>query len=257
MPTAGGNDAEAQTAPYNFPVLRKTMAQETAKHNFQVHLSGIIDLLSNHLYSGPQVFVRELLQNGVDAISARRNEDPDFEGEISVEAIEVDGRGHTLVVIDNGIGLQEDEIHRFLATIGQTSKHRNDLLTRNADFIGQFGVGLLSCFVVSQEIVVITKSAKPNSPTVEWRGHNDGTYSIKVLDKDIAAGTQVYLTAKPDAAEFFKSARVKELCEYFGSLLPYPIKVVKDNRKTIINEHGAPWVSKSKRAHRIPQTIWK
>ena len=67
------------------------MVQKAVKHNFQVHLSGIIDLLSNHLYSGPQVFVRELLQNAVDAISARRNEDPDHEGEISIEAIEVDG----------------------------------------------------------------------------------------------------------------------------------------------------------------------
>lgn len=217
------------------------MVQKAVKHNFQVHLSGIIDLLSNHLYSGPQVFVRELLQNAVDAISARRNEDPDHEGEISIEAIEVDGRPHTLVVIDNGIGLQEEEIHRFLATIGQTSKRRDELLTRTADFIGQFGVGLLSCFVVSQEIVVITKSIKPDSPTVEWRGHSDGTYSIKILDKDIAPGTQVYLTAKADSAEFFTPARIRELCEHFGSLLPYPIKIVNGTRKNIINESGVPW----------------
>ncbi len=217
------------------------MVQEAVKHNFQVHLSGIIDLLSNHLYSGPQVFVRELLQNAVDAISARRNQDPEHEGEISVEAIEIDGRGHTLVVIDNGVGLREEEIHRFLATIGQTSKRRDELLTRTADFIGQFGVGLLSCFVVSQEIVVITKSIQADSPTVEWRGHNDGTYSIKILDKEIAPGTQVYLTAKADAAEYFTSARIQELCKHFGSLLPYPIKIVNGARKTTINESSAPW----------------
>lgn len=217
------------------------MVQNAVKHNFQVHLSGIIDLLSNHLYSGPQVFVRELLQNAVDAISARRHEDPTHKGEISIEAIEIDGRGHSLVVIDNGVGLKEEEIHRFLATIGQTSKRREDLLERGSDFIGQFGVGLLSCFVVSQEIVVITKSIKPDSPTVEWRGHNDGTYSIKVLDKDIAPGTQVYLTAKPDSAEFFTSSRIRELCKHFGSMLPYPIRVVNGNRKDTINESGVPW----------------
>lgn len=210
-------------------------------HKFQVHLSGIIDLLSNHLYSGPQVFMRELLQNAVDAITARRMLEPGYSGEILIETIEnSSGTPPTLVVIDNGTGLTEEEIHLFLSTIGQTSKHKKDLLER-LDFIGQFGVGLLSCFVVSQEIVVITRSIKPDSPTIEWRGKNDGTYSIQVLEREIAPGTQVYLTAKSDCANYFKAKSVAELCMHYGSLLQYPIFMVCGDSKRLLNEDGAPW----------------
>src|SRR2546425_5404863 len=118
---------------------------------FQINLRGIIDLLSHHLYSGPQVFVRELLQNGVDAIRARSYVEPGFAGEITLEIVEPKPpKPPTLVFMDNGIGLTEEEIHKFLATIGQTSKKPEDW-HRPTDFLGQFGIGLLSCFVVSDE----------------------------------------------------------------------------------------------------------
>lgn len=213
----------------------------SVKHKFQVHLSGIIDLLSNHLYSGPHVFIRELLQNSVDAITARRNLEPEHLGEIVIQTVEgVNGCG-TLAVIDNGIGLTEEEIHSFLATIAQTGKVKEQLSDGSLDFIGQFGIGLLSCFVVSEEIVVISKSLHADSPAVEWRGFTDGTYSIKTLEKDIAPGTQVYLTAKESAGEFFTTSRVTELCKYFGSLLPYQVKVVSGEQAFYVNENQLPW----------------
>ncbi|MEK6235090.1 MAG: ATP-binding protein, partial [Planctomycetales bacterium] len=140
----------------------------TGDHRFQVDLRGIIDLLSNHLYSGPQVYVRELLQNGTDAIRARLQFEPEHQGEMRLEIVEPQQGPPTLVFQDNGIGLDEQEAHRFLATIGQSSK-RGDLAIRD-DFIGQFGVGLLSCFLVCDEIVVITRSARVRGPAIEWRG---------------------------------------------------------------------------------------
>src|SRR5947209_17286608 len=140
----------------------------------------MIDLLSHHLYSGPQVYIRELLQNGIDAIRARREFEPDHRGEISVEVMS-QGKSPTLAFVDNCVGLTEDEIHRFLATIGATSK-RGEHWSRPADFLGQFGIGLLSCFVVSDEIVVITRSVQPGSKTIEWRGRPDGTYSVRRLE---------------------------------------------------------------------------
>ena len=122
---------------------------------FKINLRGIIDLLSHHLYSGPQVFLRELLQNSVDAIRARSQYEPMHKGEIQIEL--VGGRSQkptTLLCADNGIGLTEEEVHKFLATIGLTSK-RDEHWERPEDFLGQFGIGLLSCFIVSKEIVVI------------------------------------------------------------------------------------------------------
>ena len=122
-------------------------------YKFQINLRGIIDLLSQHLYSGPQVYLRELLQNGVDAIQARTYLQSDHQGEISLELSAPRAPAPpTLVFMDNGVGLTEDEIHRFLATIGESSK-RGEHWDRPTDFLGQFGIGLLSCFVVSDEIV--------------------------------------------------------------------------------------------------------
>lgn len=205
---------------------------------FQVDLHGVIDLLSEHLYSGPHVYIREMLQNAVDAITAREQIDPGHVGEIRLELIAPrNDLPPTLAVHDNGIGLTEAEIHQFLATIGQSSKR--DELFRN-DFIGQFGIGLLSGFVVSEEIVVITRSARSAGPAVEWRGRSDGTYSVRRLERAIAPGTQVYLRAKPGCAEYFDRAYVEAKARHYGSLLPFPIEVTAGAERIPINEEP-PW----------------
>jgi molecular chaperone HtpG len=210
-------------------------------HHFQVHLRGIIELLSNHLYSGPEVFVRELLQNATDAIRAREAIEPGFAGEIELELTRPRDGGHaTLTISENGIGLTEAEIHRFLATIGESSK-RNIATGKAVDFVGQFGIGLLSCFMVSDEIVAVTRSALPGNPAIEWRGRSDGTYTVRELEADIAAGTSVYLTCKPGSEEFFESDRLAELARHFGGLLPFPIRLKSGRKTSTINDEKPPW----------------
>lgn len=209
-------------------------------HRFQINLRGIIDLLSDHLYSRPEVFVRELLQNAVDAITARRRIEPGHPGEISLVVTAPPGRPPTLEVTDNGIGLTEDEIHRFLATIGESSKRDADAL-RSGDFLGQFGIGLLSCFVVSNEIVVVTRSARDGSPAVEWRGSSDGTYSVRVLESEIACGTRIYLSGRAGREELLGVDSVKDLALHYGALLPYPVRVAAGRTGVVVNKEGAPW----------------
>ena len=111
---------------------------------------------------------------------------------------------------------------------------------RPTDFIGQFGVGILSCFLVSDEIVVISKSAKSNGPAVEWRAKPDGTYDVRTLSHDLSPGTQVILTARDDAEEFLKFERLSELVKHFGCMLPYPINVSIGKRNDIANERFVP-----------------
>ncbi|MFK7819368.1 MAG: HSP90 family protein [Planctomycetaceae bacterium] len=208
----------------------------TQSKNFQVNLRGVIELLSGHLYSGPQVYVRELMQNSVDAISARRMIDPEFRPEISFELM--DTSPPTLLVKDNGVGLTESEVHEFLATIGQSSKR--DALTRES-FIGQFGIGLLSGFMVCDEIVVITRSAKQSDTRpVEWKGRADGTYSVRVLDGDFEPGTQVYLRAKPGSHEFVEPEFVSSMVRHYGSYLPIEITLTHGSESETINE-TPPW----------------
>jgi molecular chaperone HtpG len=211
------------------------------QHKFQINLRGIIDLLSEHLYSSPDVFVRELLQNAVDAITARGHLDPAFRGEILIECHAPKGKPPAVVFTDNGIGLTADEVHKFLATIGLSSKKAADG-TRPTDFIGQFGIGILSCFVVSEEIVVITRSAADPAPKpVEWRAKADGTYTIKELDRELEPGTQVWLTAKDGSEELFAAERVRDLARGYGGLLPYPVKVAAGRGTTTVTDGGAPW----------------
>jgi molecular chaperone HtpG len=217
-----------------------TPTENLVAHKFQIHLRGIIDLLSKHLYSGPEVFVRELLQNGVDAIRARTQIEADHAGSLTFELHTPKGKPATLVVTDDGIGLTEEEVHRFLATIGESSKRAAEG-DRPTDFIGQFGVGILSAFLVSDEIVVISRSARGDSPAVEWRARPDGTYEVRSLAHELSPGTQVILTSRDDAADFFKYDRLVELTKHFGGMLPYPVKVTSGKRSEVINERGVPW----------------
>jgi molecular chaperone HtpG len=122
---------------------------------FKVNLGGVLDVLSNHLYSSEKVFLRELLQNSCDAIAARNLFDPDHKGTIRIEVI--NDEENILIIEDNGIGLKEEEVVEFLSSVGSSTKR--DYFTSNRDhFIGQFGIGLLSCFMICDEIVLITKA---------------------------------------------------------------------------------------------------
>ncbi|MEM9068824.1 MAG: HSP90 family protein [Myxococcota bacterium] len=206
-----------------------------AEFRFQIHLGGIIDLLSNHLYSSPNVYVRELLQNATDAIRARAAQGDAPEGHVRISVH--GGDRPQLTVEDNGIGLTDAEVHQFLSTIGASSK-REDL--DRSDYIGQFGIGLLSCFVVSDEIAVVTRSAK-GGPGIRWRGKADGTYEMdEVAEDSVPVGTTVHLVAKPEMQEWFAVEKVEELAAHFGALLPFPIEVIEGVSTRRVNERP-PW----------------
>jgi molecular chaperone HtpG len=215
---------------------------------FKVDLRGIVDLLSNHLYSSPEVYLRELLQNGVDAITARRKLEPDHAGQVSFEIISGRGSAPTLIVTDDGVGLTEDEVHEFLATIGKSSKRlaKGDRPV-GGDFLGQFGIGLLSCFTVCDEITVITRSAKPGSAALKWVGRSDGSYSLQPATHEIEPGTQVFLTANPASAELFDPEAVRAHLTRFGMLLPVPIRLVRGSRSEVINRPDVPWRKRNRK----------
>lgn len=186
-------------------------------YHFQVDLGGMLDVLSNHLYKSPDVFLRELLQNGVDAITLRQKRQPDWQGGKIVISLEP-GR---MTFRDNGAGLTEEDIHRFLAVIGQSSKTGAAVGGIPEDYIGRFGIGLLSCFMVSDTIVVRTRPAGGGQAHT-WTGRPDGTYTLEPLES-CPAGACVTLTAKPGAEQYFQPDRVAELVRYYGLALPVPV----------------------------------
>lgn len=191
-------------------------------YHFQVNLGGMLDVLSNHLYKSPDVFLRELLQNGVDAITLRQKEQHGWENGKLTIALEPGGR---MVFRDNGAGLSKEGIHRFLAVIGQSSKTELVNGTIPEDYIGRFGIGLLSCFMVSDSIVVETRPAA-GGPAHRWTGLPDGTYTLEPMGEECPVGTAVILTAKPGAEHYFQPETVERLVRYYGLALPVPIFLV-------------------------------
>lgn len=220
------------------------MPEEIATtHAFRVDLRGLIDLLSHHLYSSPKVYLRELLQNAVDAVTARQLADPGAPGAITIRA------GQQLVVEDTGIGLTEQDVHTFLATIGRSSKRDHmdslDIAAARQDFIGQFGIGLLACFIVADEIRLVTRSAaSPGSPPVQWRGTADGQYQLRLAEPAAMPepGTRVTLTARHGSEEWLAPDTVTALARHFGDLLPVPIEVTgPDGGSVRVNAEPPPW----------------
>ena len=192
---------------------------------FQVDLRGVVDLLSHHLYASPRVYVRELLQNAVDAVTARGASTP---AEITVTT--APGR---LTVTDLGIGLTEPQVHELLATIGRSSK-RDELGFARHEFLGQFGIGLLSAFLVADEVRVVTRAE--GAEAVAWTGRADGTYDIGPAQRE-EVGTTVELAARPGAEQWFEAPTVAELARLYGSMLP--LRVTVDG--TPVSGAGTPW----------------
>ncbi|MEU2038057.1 HSP90 family protein [Nocardia niwae] len=207
-------------------------------YSFQVDLRGIVDLLSHHLYSSPRVYLRELLQNAVDAVTARVRLDA-----LAPTAVRLTVDEAGVRISDSGVGLTERDVHRFLATIGRSSK-RDDIEGARREFLGQFGIGLLACFTVAETIRVVTRSAiDPAAPPVEWLARADGTYAVRALDPDGHAepGTTVWLTPRGGAREWFGPERVTDLAREFGSLLPYEVTVESNGAVTTVTEGVPVW----------------
>ncbi len=202
-----------------------------SERTFQVDLRGVVDLLSHHLYGSPRVYVRELLQNAVDAITARGPVPDAGPATVWFEPLADGGlRCH-----DSGIGLTESQVHELLATIGRSGK-RDELGFARHEFLGQFGIGLLSCFLVTDEIEVLTRAA--GQPTVRWVGYSDGRYEVSVAPQPRAdVGTTVTLRPRRGAQHWLAEPTVRELAQLYGELLPVRVVVGDD----LVSAGAPPW----------------
>ncbi|MBH0116715.1 HSP90 family protein [Salinibacterium sp. NG253] len=191
-------------------------------HSFQVNLTGVVDLLSKHIYSSPRVYLRELLQNGRDALAAR----VELEGQDPSRGIRItplSEHNDTFQFQDDGIGLTADEMTELLSTVGRSSKRDIFDLPRS-DYLGQFGIGLLSCFMVADQIVIQSRSARGSAP-VEWIGNSDGTFSVRELEGDLPIGTTVSLKPRFDQHDLLSTSTVLALAKTFAEFLPVGVRV--------------------------------
>ena len=217
----------------------------TTEHHFQVNLGGIIELLSEHLYGESDVFLRELIQNAVDAIEARANtEADDYQGEIHIHIHRAGDKGTEnagllFSIEDNGIGLSEQEVHQFLATIGSSSKrHRTDL-----NFIGQFGIGLLSAFIVADELELVSCSKHQIDTAIRWQANSKGSYQLQPYTQAKAIGSRLSFQVKAEHLQLFEPDALIASLKHYAVFLEYPIYVhdsYHEDGGILINEE-APW----------------
>ncbi len=198
-------------------------------YRFQVDLAGMVDLLSRHLYSGPQVYIRELLQNAVDAMTARREIQPDAPARVRLSLSTNEEGAPTLTVTDTGIGLTADEARELLATIGRSSKRDPLMGSSRLEFIGQFGIGMLATFMVADDIRVTSRTAKSSESAIIWHGHADGTFSLEEIDPaGVDIGSSVHITARRDCEHWLSQATVTQLAQEYASLLPFDISIATE-----------------------------
>lgn len=193
---------------------------------FLVDLRGVVDLLSRHIYSGPQVYLRELLQNGRDAIAARAELEGVHDPGWGIRIVPPTPDDPAFRFEDDGIGLTGDEVGELLATVGRSSKRDLFDLPREG-FLGQFGIGLLSSFMIADRIEIRSRSARGGDP-VEWVGDAAGTFRVRVLSgeaADVPVGTTVTLRPRADDTELTAAATVLGLARRYAEYLPVPILV--------------------------------
>lgn len=205
------------------------------REQFRVDLRGIVDILSHHLYSSERVYLRELLQNARDAIEARHRMGQRVPGSIEVVPARA---GEPLLVRDNGIGLTAKDMQRLLSMIGSTSK-RDDFAMARRHFLGQFGIGLLSCFLVADSIEVISRSAlHPDAPTLRWVGMSDGTFTIGDAFAPLPEpGTEVRLRPRHGAHRWCDEEACLHHGRDFAELLDVRVQVGAEP----VSQRPAPW----------------
>ena len=212
---------------------------------FEIHLPGLVRTLSESLYSRPEVAIRELIQNAVDSCTRRRAEDNNCPEDLSVWIL-ASPKNRKLVVRDTGAGLSREEITRDLATIGagNTRKLRSELEAIGnplaLELIGQFGVGFLSAFMLSERVTVETRSFRQMDER-GWRftAQGERSYQLEPIHcPDI--GSTVTLEMKPEHEEILDPKRLRSIVRHYAALLPVPIYAGK--RKQLMNDRPPPWV---------------
>lgn len=230
--------------PNDIPVLwpaPSMTADPPQPRKLRASFQGLLRVLAQSLYPEPDVFIRELLQNAHDSIQLRQLNVPRPPGEINID---VDQAARTLRFSDNGLGMDQREIEDFLSVIGSTGtgSRARELATREAAVatIGQFGIGLLSAFVVAERIEVWTRKLGAPHPW-RWVNHGGEDYTLEPLSASTpfpAFGAQVTVTLTAQHTAFLDGGRIRQIVRRYADFLPFPIRL---NGFGPINAINAPW----------------
>src|ERR1700723_1224026 len=222
-------------------------AQKPQIKEFQAETKQVLRLVIHSLYSHKEIFLRELVSNASDACEKLRFEaiaKPELLGSESLSiTLTPDSAAGTLSIKDNGIGMSEAEIIDNLGTIARsgTRKFLETLSgdsAKDAQLIGQFGVGFYSAFIVADKVAVLSK--RTDAAAVRWDSDGEGTYEIQEHDK-ADRGTEVILHLREDDKEFLEAARLRQLVRRYSDHLSVPIVLKTGDQEETLNQAKAFW----------------
>jgi len=205
---------------------------------FQAEVKQLLHLMVHSLYGNKEIFLRELVSNASDACDKLRFEgladgtlvegDPEFRIRVSY-----DRAARTLTVSDNGVGLTRQEVIDHIGTIAKSgTREFFERLTadaaKDAQLIGQFGVGFYSSFIVAERVVLLTRRAgAPADEGVRWESGGEGDYTIEPVRKD-SRGTDVALRLRPGEDELLSGSRLREILRKYSDHITFPILMKKE-----------------------------
>ncbi len=205
---------------------------------FQTEVKQMLHLMIHSLYSNKEIFLRELISNASDACDKLRfealNQDGLLEGDNELKiSIDFDEAANTVTIADNGIGMSRDEVIANLGTIAKsgTAQFLKDMSgddKKDANLIGQFGVGFYSSFIVADKVEVTTRRAGSNDDQgVCWTSEGEGEFTIEGVEK-AARGTSIVMHIKSEENEFANGSRLRNLVKKYADHISVPVEMVKE-----------------------------
>ena len=211
------------------------------KGKIRINTENIFPIIKKAVYSDHEIFLRELVSNSVDAISKRRM--ASFAGdcencESPQVKITLNREKNTLTISDNGIGMNDEEIKKYINQVAFSSaeefleKYKKD----NDEFIGHFGLGFYSSFMVSEKVEIITRSAIGESKSFKWTCDGSPSFTLEDSERD-DIGTDVILYLLDEEKEFIEPARIKSLIKKYCDFMPIDVLLEGES----INKKNPPW----------------
>ena len=234
--------------------MTETVAKETL--GFQAEVKQLLHLMIHSLYSHKEIFLRELISNASDAADKLRFEalsDPAlFENDAELKIkVSVDKEAKTLTIRDNGIGMSRQEVVEHIGTIAKSGTREffgklSGDQKKDAQLIGQFGVGFYSCFIVADRVTLTTRRAGlTQEHGVRWEyataDEGAGEYTLETVEK-AERGTEIVLHLKDDEAEFLDDWRVKSVIREYSDHIAIPVEFTDEKGEAeAVNRANALW----------------
>ena len=214
-------------------------ATKTKKGNLSISSENIFPVIKKWLYSDHDIFIRELISNGCDAITKLKKLSMMGEAELGDDeafkvSVIVNPTEKTIRVIDNGIGMDEEEIEKYINQIAFSGAV--DFLNQYKDkagedqIIGHFGLGFYSSFMVADKVTIESLSYKEGAKAVGWESDDGMTYKMAPIEKE-GRGTIITLYLNEDSVEFANEGRVREVIEKYCSFMPIEIYLTDETKE--------------------------